>query len=415
MASMGDRRSERVRLGVRKPALSRQYAFRDPSSQNGDSSRRSPVLHHQTITAQLPCGGSLAPRALTQIEISHEARDVRFPGGMSHAVSLVLSPQTRRALEVMVEDRRRAVKHSLRARIVLLLDARLPVLEVVRHAGVSRPMVWRWQQRFAEEGLEGLLRDMTRPPATPATPQPDVQAMLERTLTGEPPGVTTHWTGRAMAAACGLSLRTVQRIWHAHRLQPIVYGPSSARPTPPGRQTRRRRGTLHGAAAPCRGAVDRREVPDSGTRSNEAWIAAQAGQVRDLHPRRCPQRHDRAVRCVEHVAGHRFGRCAPRHRHQEFIAFLDQVEDMVPAGKVIHASWTTMPFPSAPSAHLAGRRSAMDIPFTPTSCSWLNAAEGYFSKLTCQALRRGVFRSVDDLVTAIDGRVPWSGVARRER
>ena len=139
---------------------------------------------------------------------------------MSQTVSLVLSQQTRRALEAIVEDRRHAVKHVLRARIVLLSDARLPVLEVARQAGVSRPMVWRWQQRFAEEGLEGLLRDKTRPPGTPATPQADVQAVLERTLTGEPPGATTHWMGRAMAAACGLSLRTVQRIWHAHRLQP---------------------------------------------------------------------------------------------------------------------------------------------------------------------------------------------------
>ena len=108
----------------------------------------------------------------------------------------------------------------LRVRIVLLSEARVPVLEVARQAGVSRPMVWRWQQHFAAEGLDGLLRDKTRPPGTPATPQADVQAVLERTLTGDPSGATTHWTGRAMAAVCGLSLRTVQRIWHAHRLQP---------------------------------------------------------------------------------------------------------------------------------------------------------------------------------------------------
>ena len=104
---------------------------------------------------------------------------------MSQTVSLVLSPQTRRALERIVEDRRHAVKHVLRARIVLLSNARLSVLEVARQAGVSRPMVWRWQQRFAEEGLDGLLRDRTRPPGTPATPQAEVQAVLERTLTGE--------------------------------------------------------------------------------------------------------------------------------------------------------------------------------------------------------------------------------------
>ena len=141
-------------------------------------------------------------------------------GVMSQTVSLVLSQRTREALKKIANDRRHAGKHVLRARIVLLSDERLPVLEIARQAEVSSPMVWRWQQRFAEEGLEGLLRDKTRLPGKPATPQAEVQAVLERTLTGEPPGATTHWTGRAMAAVCGLSLRTVQRIWDAHCLQP---------------------------------------------------------------------------------------------------------------------------------------------------------------------------------------------------
>ena len=139
---------------------------------------------------------------------------------MSQTVSVVLSPQVRQALQSIVDDRRQAVKYVLRARVVLLSDARSPVLQVARQAGVSRPTVWRWQQRFADEGLDDLLRDKTRPPGKPATAQDEVQAVLERTLTGEPPGEATHWTGRAMAAACGLSLRTVQRIWDAHRLQP---------------------------------------------------------------------------------------------------------------------------------------------------------------------------------------------------
>ena len=75
---------------------------------------------------------------------------------MSQTVSLVLSAQTRQALQMLVDVRRQAVKHVLRARIVLLSDEELSVLEVARQAGVSRPMVWRWQQRFAEEGLDGL-------------------------------------------------------------------------------------------------------------------------------------------------------------------------------------------------------------------------------------------------------------------
>ena len=102
------------------------------------------------------------------------------------------------------------------------------------------------------------------------------------------------------------------------------------------------------------------------------------------------------------LAGTVFGRCAPRHRHQEFIAFLDQAEDAVPAGTVIHAimdNYATHRHPEV-VAWLADNP-RWTFHFTPTSCSWLKAVEGFFSKLTRQALRRGTFRSVDDLVATI--------------
>jgi hypothetical protein len=84
---------------------------------------------------------------------------------------------------------------------------------------VSRPAVWRWQRRYAEAGVAGLLRDKTRPPGKPPVLAATVSKVLALSC-GEPPGEMTHWTGRAMAKAVGLSLRTVQRIWQANRLQP---------------------------------------------------------------------------------------------------------------------------------------------------------------------------------------------------
>ena len=83
----------------------------------------------------------------------------------------------------------------------------------------SRPTVWRWQRRYAEEGLDGLLRDKTRPPGKPPLPAATIAKVLALTCS-EPPGETTHWTGRAVAQAVGISLRAVQRIWQRHRLQP---------------------------------------------------------------------------------------------------------------------------------------------------------------------------------------------------
>ena len=97
---------------------------------------------------------------------------------------------------------------------------RLPVAEVARLAGVSRPAVWRWQRRFAEEGVEGLLRDKTRPPGRAPLPPETIARVVAMTCQEEAPGETTHWTGRAMAKAVGISLRSVQRIWRACNLQP---------------------------------------------------------------------------------------------------------------------------------------------------------------------------------------------------
>ena len=83
-------------------------------------------------------------------------------------------------------------------------------MEVARRAGVSRPAVWRWQVRYAEQGVDGLLRDKTRKPGKVPLPAATVAKILALTCS-EPPGAVTHWTGRVMAATVGISLRTVQR------------------------------------------------------------------------------------------------------------------------------------------------------------------------------------------------------------
>lgn len=96
------------------------------------------------------------------------------------------------------------------------------------------------------------------------------------------------------------------------------------------------------------------------------------------------------------------GRCMPQHRHQEFIGFLNAVERAVPPGKVVHAildNYATHKHPKV-TAWLA-RHPRWVFHFTPTSASWLNAVEGFFSVLTRRRLRRGVFKSVADLKAAI--------------
>src|SRR5215218_2263194 len=138
---------------------------------------------------------------------------------MAQSVCLVVAAGHRARLEAIVADRNRSRKHVARARLVLLSADRLDVATVARRAGVSRPAVWRWQRRYAEEGVDGLLRDKTRKPGKAPLGDDLVRRVVALTCAA-PPGEVTHWTGRAMAAAAGVSLRSVQRIWAAHKLQP---------------------------------------------------------------------------------------------------------------------------------------------------------------------------------------------------
>ena len=321
---------------------------------------------------------------------------------MARTVSLLLSAQHSADLQGVIEDRGRPVKHVQRAQIILLSAERLPVLKIAKRVGVSRPMVWRWQQRFAEEGIEGLLRDKTRPPGIPPVPQAKVHAVVERTLR-EPPGAVTHWTGRAMAKAMGLSLRTIQRIWAAHKLQPHRI------------RTFKRSNDPDFAAKlddvvglymnPPRHAVvvsiDEKSQIQALDRT-QPGLPLKRGKCATLtHDYK---RHGTTTlfAALSVLEGKVIGRCVPRHRHQEFIRFIATVERSVPAGKVIHAILDNYAAHKHPQvlAWLA-EHPRWTFHFTPTSCSWLNAVEGFFSKLTRQSLKRGVFRSVDDLESAI--------------
>jgi transposase len=138
---------------------------------------------------------------------------------MAQTVSVIVSVEDRARLAAIIGDRNRPLKHVQRAWIILHSADRLPTLEVSRKAGVSRPAVWRWQRHYAEEGVERLLREGSRKPGKAPVPVATVAKVLALTC-ADPPDETTHWTGRAMAKAVDLSLRTVQRIWEAHKLQP---------------------------------------------------------------------------------------------------------------------------------------------------------------------------------------------------
>jgi len=138
---------------------------------------------------------------------------------MHQGTAVHVSPADRRRLEAIVADRNSPQKHVWRAKVALASADGHGTTAIGHRTGLSRPSVRRWRERFVQEGVAGLLRDKTRKPGTPPLPPAVVGRVVELTL-DEPPGEAMHWTGRMMARATGISLRSVQRIWRAHRLAP---------------------------------------------------------------------------------------------------------------------------------------------------------------------------------------------------
>lgn len=322
---------------------------------------------------------------------------------MAQTVCILLSPPDRDRLLAVISDRNRLHKHVERAHIVLASAGHRPVQQIAGQLGVSRPMVWRWQQRFAEQGVDGLLRDKTRRPGKAPIAAETVAHVVALTC-GQPSNETTHWTGRAMAQVAGISLRSVQRIWQAHQLQPHRTR-SFKRSRDPNFATK-----LVDIVGLYLDPPDHAVVLSIDEKSQiQALDRTQPGLP--LKKGRCGtmthdyKRHGTTTlfAALNVLDGSVIGRCMQRHRHEEFIRFLNAVERAVPHGKTIEAvvdNYATHKHPKV-KAWLK-RHPRWRFHFTPTSGSWLNAVETFFSTLTRQRIRRGSFHSITDLQAAIN-------------
>jgi transposase len=125
-------------------------------------------------------------------------------------------------LERTVRDRNAAQKHVWRAAIILLGADGVGTAKIMRLTNKSKTCVSRWQERFMEEGVDGLLRDKTRPSRIPPLGSEVAARVVALTLT-DPPVEATHWTAPMMATAVGISESSVRRIWRSHGLQPHRY------------------------------------------------------------------------------------------------------------------------------------------------------------------------------------------------
>ena len=322
---------------------------------------------------------------------------------MRDGVMIEVCTTDRDRLERVVAGGNSPQKHVWRARIILATGAGCGTAEIMRRAGVSKPSVWRWQRRFMEAGVDGLWHDKTRKPGLPPLPATMVDRVVELTL-ADPPGETTHWTGRAMAAVTGISLRSVQRIWAAHGLEPHRVRRFKLSRDPA--FTAKLRDVvglyLDPPAHSLVLSVDEKSPIQALDRTQPGlpMTKGRAGTMTHDYVRHGTTTLFAALNVLD---GSVIGQCMARHRHHEFIRFLNRVEAAVPAGKLVHAildNYAAHKHPKA-GAWLV-RHPRWTFHFTPTSCSWANAVESFFAKLTRRRLQRGVFHSLVDLQAAIN-------------
>ena len=321
---------------------------------------------------------------------------------MRAGISVAVTPEDRRRLEAIVGDGNCPQKHAARARVLVATADGAGTVEIMRRSGLSKPAVWRWQERYMREGVEGLLRDKTRKPGKAPLPPATVAKVVELTL-GEPPGETTHWTSRAMAGAVGIGVVSVQRIWKAHSLTPHRMRTFKLSKDP--RFVEKFTDVVGLYVDPPAHAVilsmDEKSQIQALDRTQPGLPIkkGRAGTMTHDYKRHGTTTLFAALNILD---GSVIGRCMQRHRHQEFIRFLNQVEAEVPVGKIVHAIVDNYATHKQPKVlkWLAGHPRWV-FHFTPTSASWINAVEGFFSAITRPRIRRGSFESAPDLERAI--------------
>jgi transposase len=325
---------------------------------------------------------------------------------MKVAPLIELTDQERDELEKWSRGGKNPTRARERSRIVLLAAEGLQNKEIARHTGMDRGKVSRWRQRYATKRLAGILKDKSRRPGKPAISKTLTKRILHLTLQGKPPGAT-HWSRETMAREAGVSPSSVGRIWAAHGLKP--HRVKSFKLSNDKRFAEKLEDIVGLYLSPPEHAV----VLSCDEKSQiQALDRTQPGLP--LKKGRCQtMTHDykrngttSLFAAMNTADGSVIGTCMNRHRHQEWLRFLNLVRRRTPQDKEIHLicdNYATHKHEKVKAWQTRNPR--FHFHFTPTSASWLNMVERFFRDLTERSLRRGVFHSITELIAAIEGHI----------
>jgi transposase len=308
----------------------------------------------------------------------------------------------RERLERLVRDRNTAQKVVWRARIVLLANDGLTAEGIAAAVGKSLLTVRRWRRRYVAKGVDGLLKDATRPSRVKPLSPEKVAQVVQMTLYEKPPNAT-HWSVRNMAKAAAISYSSVQRIWHAHGLKPhLVKTFKVSRDKnfaakvedvvglyldPPDK-----------ALVLC---VDEKSQIQALDRT-QPGLPLKKGRAATITHDYKRNGTTTLFAALNMLDGKVIGTCMSRHRHCEFLRFLRLIDRATSPGLDLHLVVDNYATHKTPAVkRWLKRHPRFHLHFTPTSASWLNMVERFFAEITRKRIRRGAFNSVAELKNAI--------------
>jgi len=320
------------------------------------------------------------------------------------ASATVIAPEQRRDLEALVRTGTTPQNLARKCRVILLAGKGVSNSSIARQTGLSRPTILAVRSSFDGGGVDALRQARTRKRARPVLTAELEQKILDATLKTRPADAT-HWSVRCLATELGLSRMMIQRVWQKHEIQPHRVEKFKISRDP--RFEDKVRDVVGLYLNPPERAlvlsVDEKSQIQALDRTAPILPLRPGIPERQTHDYK---RHGTTTlfAALNILNGRVIGACLPRHRSREFLRFLRQLEAQVPADLQIHMivdNASTHKSAEVQRWLASKKRARFHFHFTPTSSSWLNQVERMFGIITARMIRRGTFRNVAELETAI--------------
>jgi transposase len=324
---------------------------------------------------------------------------------MAHppAESLVLLLEERQQLEAFVAAPSNPHRMVREARGLLMAADGVANAVIAERLDVSRSTVIGWRKQFVEDGVAGVGRVRAGRGRKPTIPAEKIDEIVERTQHETPPDAT-HWSVRTMADAAGVGRSTVHKVWQARGLKPHLVDTFKISTDPAFEDKLVDVVALYmcppdNAVVLCVDEKSQVQALDR-TQPSLPMKPGRAGTMTHDYKRNGTTTLFAALNVLTGLV---IGKCLPRHRHQEFLAFLKEINRRVSRGKDIHLILDNYGTHTHPDVIAwLDKHPRFHLHFTPTSSSWLNLVERWFRELTTRRLKRGSFASVAELTSAIE-------------